>query len=56
VAAPFKRFGNRTWMLYDDCFGQVVAIPLHRDEACTLAHTLNVADLVAPATGFGQRS
>jgi hypothetical protein len=32
--------------------GRLVAIPLDQHEACTLAHTLNVAALRAPAVDF----
>ena len=55
-AGPFKGSGDRAWMVYDDRVGRLVAIPLHQHEACTLAHTLNVADLGAPALDFGGRS
>jgi hypothetical protein len=47
---------GRSWMVYDDRVGRAVAFPLHQHEACTLAHTLNVADLRAPAVDFGDRS
>jgi hypothetical protein len=55
-AGPFKGSGDRAWMVYDDRVGRLVAFPLHQHEACTLAHTLNVADLRAPAVDFGDSS
>ena len=45
---------GRSWMVYDD--GRLVAFLLHQQEAFTLAHTLNVADLRVPAVDFGDRS
>ena len=51
-AVPFKRMPGRSWMVYDDRVGRAVAFPLHQHEACTLAHTLNVAALTAPAVDF----
>jgi hypothetical protein len=47
---------GRSWMVYDGPIGRVVAFPLYQDEAYTLAHTLNVADLRAPIEDFGDRS
>jgi hypothetical protein len=52
-AAPFKGRGERAWMVYDGRVGRLVAMSLHQHEACTLAHTLNVAHLAAPVTDFG---
>lgn len=40
-------------MVYDDRIGRLVAFALHQHEACTLAHTLNVADLGVPMEDFG---
>ena len=55
-AYPFKRMPGRSWMVYDDRVSRVVAFPLYQDEAYTLAHTLNVADLRAPIEDFGDHS
>ena len=55
-AAPFKKTGNRTWMVYDGRVGRLVALPLHQHEAHTLAYTLNVADLGAPVVNYGDGS
>ena len=55
-ADPFKRNGDRVWMVYDDRVGRLVAFPLDEYEAHTLAHTLNVADLRAPVMDFGDHS
>jgi hypothetical protein len=55
-AVPYRDMPGRSWMVYDDRVGRAVAFPLHQHEACTLAHTLNVADLRAPAVDFGDRS
>ena len=55
-AVPFKDMPGRSWLVYDDRVGRAVAFPLHHQEACTLAHTLNVADLRVPAVDFGDRS
>jgi len=52
-AGPFRGSGARSWMVYDDRVGRLVAFPLHQHEACTLAHTLNVADLGVPMEDFG---
>jgi hypothetical protein len=52
-AAPFKKSGDRAWMVYDERVGRLVAMSLHQHEACTLAHTLNVAYLAAPVRDFG---
>jgi hypothetical protein len=51
-AGPFKGNGDRSWMVYDDLVGRLVAFPLQHHEACTLAHTLNVADLGVPMVDF----
>jgi hypothetical protein len=52
LAAPFKWLGGRAWMVCDDREGRMVAIDLPHQEARTLAHTLNVADLCGPAMDF----
>ena len=54
-ASPFKRGIDLAWMVFDERGGRLVAYPLTQDEALTLAHTLNVADLRAPAMDFGDR-
>ena len=46
---------NCAWMVFDECGGRLIAYPLTQYEALTLAHTLNVADLRAPAMDFGDR-
>ena len=52
-AVPFREMPGRSWMVYDDRVSRAVAFPLYQGEACTLAHTLNVADLRVPAVDFG---
>lgn len=52
-AGPFKERGHSAWMVFDEHGARLVACPLTQHEALTLAHTLNVADLRAPAMDFG---
>ena len=53
-ATPCIRSGDRAWAVYDGIAWRLVAITLHQHEACTLAHTLNVADLCVPPVNFGE--
>ena len=55
-AGPFKRGIDSAWMVFDERGGRLVAYPLSQHEALTLAHTLNVADLRAPAVDFDHGS
>jgi len=55
-AGPFKRGIDRAWMVFDERGCRLVAYPLTHYEALTLAHTLNVADLRAPAVDFDDGS
>jgi hypothetical protein len=43
-------------MVYDERVGRLVVLPLHEQEARTLAHTLNVADLSIPVVDYGDGS
>jgi hypothetical protein len=55
-ASLFKGSGGRAWMVYDERVGRLVVLPLHEQEARTLAHTLNVADLSIPVVDYGDGS
>jgi len=55
-AAPFRLSTYISWMVYDEGRSQPVALSLHRQQAQTLAHTLNVADLSLPPQDFGDDS
>jgi hypothetical protein len=52
-AMPSRLDDDRAWMLYDARTERLIAMPLNRHAAETLAHTLNVADLSAPVIDYG---
>jgi len=52
-AMPFKRNDDNAWMLCDTVEGRIVMIPIHKNAAQQLAHTLNVAELSEPLTDDG---
>jgi hypothetical protein len=52
-AMPSRLHDDRAWMLFDARTERLIAMPLHKNAAETLAHTLNVADLSEPVIDYG---
>ncbi len=52
-AMPYNAGNDRAWMIYDARAARLVAMPMRRNAAETLAHTLNVADLGEAPIDYG---
>jgi len=56
IAAPCTNRANSSWLVYDEPTGRLVAIPLRRQNAYTLARTLNIAMLAEAPRDYGDES
>jgi hypothetical protein len=54
-ALPYKMRNDAAWMVCEDRTNRVVLLRLSEQNARTLAATLNVADLAAEVTDYGDR-